>query len=189
VRRLATLADHVLNTPASGETAPDRARQDLPACASPSAGGEVTLHDPAALLRLGDSRQHRRRRPHGLDGLHFHRSARPTATRSNAPSRRSREVRQFIPHEWSTSGGHHITRPDYDVIGSSACHRVPREVGKPVYLSPGAVALGTGVLVSTVMDTFVNGMPSRSQYLGDRPHARRTQMPYRPVIVGAGIRA
>ena len=61
--------------------------------------------------------------------------------------------------------------------------------GIDVYLEPGeAVALNTGYLVATVLDTLHNGMPiaildpSASCHMPDV-----LEMPYRPEIVGAGL--
>ena len=58
----------------------------------------------------------------------------------------------------------------------------------PVYLEPGeAIALGTGVLVATVMDTFHNGMDIAILDTSATAHMPDVlEMPYRPVIVGAG---
>jgi len=86
-------------------------------------------------------------------------------------------------------GGHHITRPDYDIERLVRVIQEFRAKWKlPVYLEPGeAVALGTGVLVSTVMDTFVNGMEIAILDTSATAHMPDVlEMPYRPVIVGAG---
>jgi carboxynorspermidine decarboxylase len=57
-----------------------------------------------------------------------------------------------------------------------------------VYLEPGeAIALGTGVLVAQVMDTFHNGMDIAILDTSATAHMPDVlEMPYRPVIVGAG---
>ena len=87
-------------------------------------------------------------------------------------------------------GGHHITRPDYDIetLVRSIMY-MKNKYGIDVYLEPGeAVALNTGYLVATVLDTLHNGMPiaildtSASCHMPDV-----LEMPYRPEIVGAGL--
>lgn len=87
-------------------------------------------------------------------------------------------------------GGHHITRPDYD---RDRLIRLIREVRArwphvTVYLEPGeAVALGAGVLVASVLDTFHNGMDIAILDTSATAHMPDVlEMPYRPVIVGAG---
>jgi carboxynorspermidine decarboxylase len=97
----------------------------------------------------------------------------------------------FIPRvRWiNFGGGHHITRPDYD---RERLVRVVRAFtarwDKRVYLEPGeAIALGAGVLVASVMDTFENGMPIAILDTSATAHMPDVlEMPYRPVIVGAG---
>jgi carboxynorspermidine decarboxylase len=63
-----------------------------------------------------------------------------------------------------------------------------RHPGVAVYLEPGeAVALGTGVLVASVLDVFDNGMPLAILDTSATAHMPDVlEMPYRPVIVGAG---
>jgi carboxynorspermidine decarboxylase len=57
----------------------------------------------------------------------------------------------------------------------------------PVYLEPGeAVALGTGVLVASVMDTLHNGMDIAILDTSATAHMPDVlEMPYRPVIIDA----
>ncbi len=57
-------------------------------------------------------------------------------------------------------GGHHITRSDYDIETLIRCIQFAQDTyGVQVYLEPGeAVALNTGYLISTVLDTIENGM-------------------------------
>jgi carboxynorspermidine decarboxylase len=86
-------------------------------------------------------------------------------------------------------GGHHITRPDYDrelLVKLVTAFRDRWRV--QVYLEPGeAVALGAGVLVASVMDVFENGMPIAVLDTSATAHMPDVlEMPYRPVIVGAG---
>jgi carboxynorspermidine decarboxylase len=60
--------------------------------------------------------------------------------------------------------------------------------GIQVYLEPGeAVALGTGVLVASVMDVIENGMPIAILDTSATAHMPDVlEMPYRPVVFRAG---
>ena len=127
----------------------------------------------------------------GLEGLHFH-----TMCEQN-----SDVLERTLPHfeekfadliprmKWiNFGGGHHITRPDYDV--DRLCRLINdfrARHSKPVYLEPGeAIALGTGVLVATVLDIVHNTRPiaildtSASAHMPDV-----LEMPYRPEIRNA----
>jgi len=128
----------------------------------------------------------------GLSGLHFHTLC---ELNSDALDRTLKVIeakfgQQIANMKWvNFGGGHHITRPDYDV--DRPCDLITRfreryEVA--VYLEPGeAVALNTGVLVATVQDIVYNEMDiaildtSASAHMPDV-----LDMPYRPEITGAG---
>ncbi|HEY4241991.1 MAG TPA: carboxynorspermidine decarboxylase [Kofleriaceae bacterium] len=199
---LVTLADHiVLNSPAQWrrhrariEAAPRRISCGL-RVNHEHQEVEVALYDPAgAFSRLGTTRANLTAADlDGLDGLHFH-----TLCQVNSDALERALVAfeakfgEFIPgRKWvNFGGGHHITRPDYD---RERLVRVIREFRArwnniPVYLEPGeAVALGTGVLVASVMDTFHNGMDIAILDTSATAHMPDVlEMPYRPVIVGAG---
>src|SRR5690606_10927691 len=85
-------------------------------------------------------------------------------------------------------GGHHISRPDYDV---DRLIRVIKDfrarTGKAVYLEPGeAIALGIGYLVTEVLD-IVDGSPYPTAILDTSATAHMPdvlEMPYRPEILG-----
>lgn len=196
---LVTLADHiVLNSPAQW-----RKHRAVIERAGRSAGlrvnhehqeVEVALYDPAgACSRLGTTRANLR--PEDLDGiagLHFHTLCQ---TNSDALERAvaafEAKFGDFIPRvQWvNFGGGHHITRPDYDVERLVRVLRAFRaKWNVPVYLEPGeAVALGAGVLVAQVMDTFHNGMDIAILDTSATAHMPDVlEMPYRPIIVGAG---
>jgi carboxynorspermidine decarboxylase len=196
---LVTLADHiVLNSPAQW-----RRHRRVIERAGKSAGlrvnhehqeVEVALYDPAgACSRLGTTRANLTADDlYGLDGLHFHTLCQ---TNSDALERAvaafEQKFGEFIPQmKWvNFGGGHHITRPDYDVERLVRVLRAFREKWNvPVYLEPGeAVALGAGVLVTQVMDTFHNGMDIAILDTSATAHMPDVlEMPYRPVIVGAG---
>ncbi len=196
---LVTLADHiVLNSPAqwrrhraviqrAGRSAALRVNHEHQEV-------EVALYDPAgACSRLGTTRANLKAEDlEGLDGLHFHTLCQ---TNSDALERAvaafEQKFGEFIPQmKWvNFGGGHHITRPDYDV---DRLVRVLTEFKAkwhvPIYLEPGeAVALGAGVLVAQVMDTFHNGMDIAILDTSATAHMPDVlEMPYRPMIVDAG---
>ncbi len=196
---LVTLADHiVLNSPAqwkrhravierAGRSAALRVNHEHQEV-------EVALYDPAgACSRLGTTRANLKPEDlDGLDGLHFHTLCQ---TNSDALERAvaafEQKFGEFIPRmKWvNFGGGHHITRPDYDVdrlVRVLTAFKAKWNV--PVYLEPGeAVALGAGVLVTQVMDTFHNGMDIAILDTSATAHMPDVlEMPYRPMIVDAG---
>jgi len=86
-------------------------------------------------------------------------------------------------------GGHHVTRPGYqveDLIGALRAFAARHKV--QVYIEPGeAIAYGAGVLVAEVLDVMENGMPIAILDTSATCHMPDTlEMPYRAHIVGAG---
>jgi carboxynorspermidine decarboxylase len=155
---------------------------------------EVALYDPAApCSRLGSVRANITAADlDGLDGLHFHTLCElgPDALERTLTAF-EQKFGDLIPgRRWvNFGGGHHITRPGYDTDHLVALIRGFRERwGVDVFLEPGeAVALGTGVLVASVLDLFDNGMPIAILDTSATAHMPDVlEMPYRPVIVGAG---
>ncbi len=155
----------------------------------------VPLYDPAAPgSRLGVIRdEFRTDRMEGLSGLHFH-----TLCELGADAlERTLAVfeERFAPAlervEWvNFGGGHHITRPDYDVDRLVELVRdFRRRRGLEVYLEPGeAIALGTGVLVASVLDIVHNEIDIALLDTSATAHMPDVlEMPYRPVIEGAGL--
>lgn len=155
--------------------------------------GEVALYDPSApFSRLGIPRSQFRGSLEGVSGLHFHtlcEQAFPPLARTVAAF--EAKFGEFIPRmEWiNFGGGHHITRPDYQVDDLvrllrefQSRHRVQ------VYLEPGeAIALDAGVLVAEVLDLPWNGMPLAILDTSATCHMPDViEMPYRPRIIGAG---
>jgi len=157
---------------------------------------EVELYDPCARFsRLGTTRaQFHPDELDGIEGLHFHNLCQ---LNSDALERTLAAVEEkfgeFIPRmKWiNFGGGHHITRPDYDrerlvrvIKGFKS-----RYPGVEVYLEPGeAIAIRTGVLVTTVMDIIDNGMPLAILDTSATAHMPDVlEMPYRPDIVDAGL--
>jgi carboxynorspermidine decarboxylase len=87
-------------------------------------------------------------------------------------------------------GGHHITRPDYQIALLCEClTRISETYDLTVYLEPGeAIALNAGFLVSTVLDRFRSG-DTEVAVLDTSAAAHMPdvlEMPYRPEVVGAG---
>ena len=87
-------------------------------------------------------------------------------------------------------GGHHITREDYDVeLLIKLINRIQHTYDVKVILEPGeAIALNTGYLVATVLDTVKNGMDLAILDTSATCHMPDTlEMPYRPMIIGSGL--
>ena len=128
-----------------------------------------------------------------LDGLHFHtlceQDADALAATLDAVVARFGDL---LPQmQWlNFGGGHHITRPDYDLPTLERCiTRMQQTYGVQVYLEPGeAWALNAGYLVTTVLDTLQNGETNLA--ILDMSAACHTpdviEMPYRPPLLGAG---
>lgn len=127
-----------------------------------------------------------------LDGLHFHTLCEQD---SDALEQTAAAVEaQFGPWlsrmKWiNFGGGHHITRPGYDI------HRLERIIlhfretyDVEVYLEPGeAVVLNAGYLVSQVLETLENGMNIAILDTSAACHMPDVlEMPYRPPLMNSG---
>lgn len=153
----------------------------------------VDLYDPCApFSRLGVTRaQFRADQLEGIEGLHFHNLCQ---LNSDALERTLSAVETkfgaFLAQmKWiNFGGGHHITRADYD---RERLVRIIRSFkaryGVEVYLEPGeAIAIGTGVLVTSVMDILDNGKQLAILDCSATAHMPDVlEMPYRPDIVAA----
>lgn len=155
---------------------------------------ETPLYDPCApRSRLGVRRAELEGVDlTGIDGLHFHSLC---ELGSDALERTLAAVEErFAPFiegkRWvNFGGGHHITRPDYDRERLVRLIQGFRERwGTEVYLEPGeAIALGTGVLVASVLDVIHNEVDIAILDTSATAHMPDVlEMPYRPRIVGAG---
>ena len=129
----------------------------------------------------------------GISGLHFHSMCEQN---SDTLARTIKVVDEKFGKylkgmKWiNFGGGHHITRPDYDIETLiDSIMFMKNKYGLEVYLEPGeAVALNTGFLVSTVLDTMNNGMPIAIMDTSASCHMPDVlEMPYRPEIAGAGM--
>ncbi|EPR12137.1 carboxynorspermidine decarboxylase [Ruminiclostridium papyrosolvens] len=128
----------------------------------------------------------------GIEGLHFHTMCEQN---SDTLERTIKVVDEKFGHyikdmKWlNFGGGHHITRPDYDIEALERSIKYFQDkYGIDVYLEPGeAVALNTGYLVAKVLDTVENGMNIAILDTSAACHMPDVlEMPYRPNIIGAG---
>jgi carboxynorspermidine decarboxylase len=163
---------------------------------------ETELYDPCSpASRLGTTRaaldQALKQLPESplkqLSGLHFHALCEQDADAlEHTADAFEAKFGDLIPGlKWlNFGGGHHITRPGYDI--ERLCRTVQRfrdRYGVEVYLEPGeAVALHTGVLVVSVLDLIEAGGhqiaildTSATCHMPDV-----LEMPYRPNILDAG---
>lgn len=128
-----------------------------------------------------------------LDGLHFH-----TLCEQDSPDLEEtltaveEKFGKILPNlSWvNFGGGHHITRPGYDLPRLENCIRHVRETyGVEVYLEPGeAWALNGGYLVTEVLDITENdGVRNVILDASAACHMPDVlEMPYRPPIFGGG---
>ena len=131
--------------------------------------------------------------PELLDGLHFHtlceQDADALETTLNAVALTFGDLLPKM--QWlNFGGGHHITRPDYDMKTLERCiRRAQQDWNVTVYLEPGeACALNAGYLLSRVLDVVRNGETTIA--ILDASAACHMpdviEMPYRPPLLGAG---
>lgn len=157
--------------------------------------GAVALYDPcasgsrlgtrAADIEAGDLE--------GLEGLHFHTLCQQNsdALEHTLEAFEARFAQHLPGRKWvNFGGGHHITRPDYDVARLVRVIRdfKARHPHLTVYLEPGeAIALNTGFLVCSVLDIVENDGPIAILDTSATAHMPDVlEMPYRPEIIGAG---
>jgi len=154
---------------------------------------ETPLYDPCApYSRLGVTRSaFEGKNLSGVDGLHFH----TLCEQLFEPLQRTAKVfeekfGEFLPAmKWiNLGGGHHITRPGYDIDALVELIRYFHEkYDITVYLEPGeAVAIGTGVLTAEVLDVVHNGIENAILDISATCHLPDClEMPYRPEITDA----
>ena len=128
----------------------------------------------------------------GVSGLHFHtlceQNADALETTLDAVEER---FGALLPRmKWlNFGGGHHITRPDYDIPLLERCiRRMQERYGVTVYLEPGeAVAYYAGYLDTTVLDIVENGIKIAILDTSAACHMPDVlEMPYRPPLKDAG---
>ncbi|MEC0170635.1 carboxynorspermidine decarboxylase [Paenibacillus graminis] len=155
---------------------------------------EVPLYDPCYnYSRMGVTLPNfRPEELDGIDGLHFHTMCEQNSDTLERTLKVVEEKFGQYLHgmKWlNFGGGHHITRPDYDLETLIRCILHMKETyDVQIYLEPGeAVALNTGYLVATVLDTMRNGMDIAILDTSAECHMPDVlAMPYRPGIIGAG---
>ena len=152
------------------------------------------IYDPCAPgSRLGIRRcDMPARLPNGVEGLHFHTLCEQDA----APLVESfaafeQAFGEYLPQlRWlNLGGGHHITRPGYNLAALECLILSIREkYGLEVYLEPGeAIALNAGTLITTVLDIVPGETPVLILDASAACHMPDVlEMPYRPPLYGAG---
>ncbi len=129
----------------------------------------------------------------GVSGFHFH-----TLCEQNSDALLTtiaaieEQFGEWLPQmKWlNLGGGHHITRADYDITALEQCIiRLQKKYDLQVYLEPGeAIALNTGFLVTTVLDTLKNGMDIAILDASAACHMPDVlEMPYRPPLLDSGM--
>ncbi|MGN1083439.1 MAG: carboxynorspermidine decarboxylase [Lachnospiraceae bacterium] len=128
-----------------------------------------------------------------LDGLHFHTLCEQNSDALEQTLSALEEKFGFILKnvKWlNMGGGHHITRPDYDIARLKRCIRHMQDTYHlEIYLEPGeAVALNAGYLLTRVLDIVKNGDTTIA--IHDMSPACHTpdviEMPYRPPLFASG---
>ena len=131
--------------------------------------------------------------PQLLDGLHFHtlceQDADALAVTLDAVAKKFGDIMPKM--QWvNFGGGHHITRPGYDIETLEHCiARAQNAWDVTVYLEPGeACALNAGYLLTRVLDVVQNG--GTTVAILDASAACHMpdviEMPYRPPLLFAG---
>lgn len=153
------------------------------------------IYDPCSPgSRLGVTLEHfRPELLEGVEGIHFH-----TLCEQNADALAvtleavEEKFGQWLPQmKWlNMGGGHHITRPDYDIALLERCIRhMGEKYGVQVYLEPGeAVALNAGYLITEVLDRVENsGITTLILDASAACHMPDVlEMPYRPPLKDSG---
>ena len=129
----------------------------------------------------------------GVEGLHFHTMCEQGADVLVRTLQVFEEkFGEFLPQmKWvNFGGGHHITKPGYDVglLVKTLKDFRRRHPNLEVYLEPGeAVALNAGELVASVKDVIDYGTPVAVLDVSAECHMPDViEMPYRPPVKGAG---
>ena len=156
--------------------------------------GAVEMYDPCAPdSRLGIRREQLQEELlAGVSGLHWHNLCEQDADclerTVNAVEERFGDLIPRMSYV-NFGGGHHITRPGYDLARLIRVINAFKEKwGVQVYLEPGeAVALNCGYLVSTVLDITRADMAIAIMDSSVPAHMPDVlEMPYRPHIIGSG---
>ncbi len=153
------------------------------------------IYDPCApFSRLGVTRANFR--PDllaGVEGLHFHTLCeQDSGDLVKTFESFELDFGEFLPRmKWlNLGGGHHITKPDYDIyaLDELLYYIRAKYPNLTIYLEPGeAIALNAGWLDTTVLDIVENGMPILILDASAACHMPDVlEMPYRPPLEHAG---
>ena len=201
LRELLSLCDHVIfNSLSQWErfrplTAAAKDVRFGVRCNPEHSEGTVAIYDPCApKSRLGiKAAVFNGKCPEGITGLHVHNLCEQNADAFERTLAAFEEKFDFlIPQvQWiNFGGGHHITRPDYDV---ELLVRLLKDFRArwhtpEIFLEPGeAVALNTGFLAASVLDIVHNDTDIAILDTSAEAHMPDVlEMPYRPNIIGAG---
>jgi len=163
--------------------------------------GDVPIYDPCAVgSRLGVTRSqldHYLKKSEFqqafslLSGLHFHTLCEhgflPLERTLVAVEEKFSDL--FTSMSWMNfGGGHHITHPEYQLDALVNCiKQFQKKYSVQVYLEPGeAIAIGTGILSSAVLDISFNKLPQAILDTSATCHMPDTlEMPYKADITGA----
>lgn len=129
----------------------------------------------------------------GLEGLHFHALCEQGSdTLERVVEAVEKRFPTFLKQvKWvNMGGGHHITKPGYDVERLiRVVKRFRERYHVDVYLEPGeAIGLNTGYLVASVLDIVGTDEKTAILDISATCHMPDVlEMPYRPQIIGAGL--
>lgn len=124
-----------------------------------------------------------------LDGLHFHTLCEQNSDdlQTTAAAFEEKFGKYLHGLKWiNFGGGHHITRPDYDIEGLiGVITHFQDTYGVQVYLEPGeAVVYHAGFMVTSVLETLRNGMDIALVDTSAACHMPDVlEMPYRPPLM------
>ncbi len=130
-----------------------------------------------------------------LDGIHFHTLCEQDSDeilQKTLASVKKKFGDLVSRMKWiNFGGGHHITRPGYDIERLKRCIQMAKEEWNvEVYLEPEAWALNAGFLLTSVLDVLKNGKTQLA--IVDASAACHMpdvlEMPYRPLLLGADER-
>ncbi len=154
---------------------------------------ETAIYDPCARgSRLGVIRDQLDHFP-DIDGLHFHTLCEQNADALAITLKAVEEKFGSYLHQckWvNFGGGHHITRPDYDIdLLIKLIREFSEKYQVQVYLEPGeAIALNAGYLITEIMD-IVENHESKILILDASAACHMPdvlEMPYRPPLLASG---